>query len=144
MSQYRFQSVALVFAASLIALSTVQANNLSFLKDTPMANFNDEDIRLMTQSAADALADAKTPSSREWENTATNHSGTAKTLKAFEGPKGIACKRLRLTTHSGNRDGKSAYTLCNMGEDGWKIVPNDYAPMPKTPTATPAPTPTLK
>jgi hypothetical protein len=119
--------------AVLFAGIPAHAGNLSYLKDAPIAKFNDEDVQLMTSNAQAVLADAKTPLSRSWANSKTNHSGTAESLLEFLGPKGIPCKRLRVTQRADGRESKATYTYCNMDAEGWRMVSSEFAPTPKKP-----------
>ena len=122
---------ALVLGATLaLGMQSAFANNLSFLKQTPMAAFTEQDHALMMQNVESVLADAHTPAKREWNNPQTGHSGTTETLLAFSGPKGESCKRLRVINKAGSRDSKATYTLCK-GDAGWQLASSDYAPVPK-------------
>ena len=120
-------------AITLLAAShAVLAGNASFLKDTPLEVFTEEDQQLMFDNAEAALSDAKTPAKREWKNPKTGSSGSAESLTAFTGPKNESCKRVQIVNHAQGRTSKGNYTVCNMGADGWKLVPSDYA-KPKMP-----------
>jgi hypothetical protein len=119
-----------VFVALVLGMHSAVANNLSFLKQTPMAAFTDEDHALMMQNVEAVLSDANTPAKRDWNNPKTGHSGTTETLVAFSGPKSESCKRLRVANKAGGRDSKATYTLCK-GDAGWQLASSDYAPVPK-------------
>jgi hypothetical protein len=124
--------IVLIAGATLVCgMQSASANNLTFLKQTPMAAFTDEDHALMMQNVEAVLADATTPAKRDWNNPKTGHSGTTETLIAFSGPKGESCKRLRVTNKAGSRDGKATYTHCK-GDAGWQLASSDYAPVPKS------------
>jgi hypothetical protein len=129
--------MVLIASASLVlGMQSAFANNLSFLKQSPMAAFTDEDHALMMQSVEAVLSDAKTPVKRDWNNPKTGHSGTTETLIAFSGPKGESCKRLRVINKAGSRDGRATYTLCK-GDAGWQLASSDYAPVPKSSSKAP-------
>jgi hypothetical protein len=119
-----------VFVSLVLGMQSAFANNLSFLKQTPMAAFTDEDHALMMQNVEAVLSDATTPHKRDWNNPKTGHSGTTETLIAFSGPKGESCKRLRVINKAGGRDSRATYTLCK-GDAGWQLASSDYAPVPK-------------
>jgi hypothetical protein len=131
---FGFVSIVTMFAAS-----NALASNLTFLNDTPLAAFTDEDYAIMRQNAETVLSDAKTPAKREWKNPKTKSSGTAETLAAFAGPKGEPCKRIQIVNHAAGRDSKASYTLCTMDAEGWRLVPSDYATPKGKPAAAPPP-----
>jgi len=118
-------------ALGAVWMESAAADNYSFLKNTPLGAFTDEDHALMTQNVEAVVTNAQTPAKRSWQNPQTGHSGTAESLLAFSGPKGESCKRIRVINKAGSRDGKATYTLCN-GEAGWQLASSDYAPMPKS------------
>jgi hypothetical protein len=120
----------IVFVSLVLGMQSTFANNLSFLKQTPMAAFTDEDHALMMQNVEAVLSDATTPNKRDWSNPKTGHSGTTETLIAFSGPKSESCKRLRVINKAGGRDSRATYTLCK-GDAGWQLASSDYAPVPK-------------
>ena len=131
-SHFGILRAALVAGAVLVfGMHSAFANNLSFLKQAPVAAFTDQDYALMMENVELVLADATTPVKRDWKNSQTGHSGTAETLVVFNGPKGESCKRLRVTSKAGSRDGKAMYTLCK-GDAGWQLASSDYAPVPKS------------
>src|SRR5262249_48915490 len=124
--------IVTLLVVGFVCFATVlsaQAANLSFLHDSAMSEFNDEDVRLLTDAFNAVVADQKTPVSRKWKNDASGNSGELRALAAFPGPKGEACKRVRITNQAKKYSGKATYTVCKMPE-GWQLVPSDYAPMP--------------
>jgi hypothetical protein len=122
----------LIASTSLVfGMPSAFANNLSFLKQSPMAAFTDEDHALMMQNVETVLEDAKTPTKLDWNNPKTGHSGTTETLIAFSGPKGESCKRLRVINKAGSRNSNATHTLCK-GDAGWQLASSDYAPVPKS------------
>jgi hypothetical protein len=127
------QSNGLLLSGSLIALTIVfaaiaHAGNMSFLKDSAIEQFNDEDIRLMIAAVNEVVADQHTPAKRQWKNEATGNYGSLQTAVADNGPSGEKCKRLRVENHAGSRAGKSTYTMCDIPPDGWRWVPSDFVP----------------
>jgi hypothetical protein len=118
----------------LLQVPVARAGNMSFIKDAPMGKFTDEDMKLMNANLDTTWAKAKVQTGHSWSNPKTNHSGTAEALQAFEGPNGIPCKRVRISNRAGNLTAKSQYTLCKMENQGWMLVPNDYAPLPQPKT----------
>lgn len=124
---WRFMYSKLAGAALFMLCSIVaRAQDWQSLKDTAVALFDAEDIRLMIANA-DAVAElAGTPSSRSWNNAATGHSGTAESLRAFAGPAGVPCKSLRVTNIADERRGVTTYSVCKFASCGWRVVPREY------------------
>jgi hypothetical protein len=119
-----------VVLTGTFAMQLAQANNLTFLKQSPIAAFTGEDYDLMTRNVDAVLTNAKMPAKSEWRNPQTGNSGTAEALLEFSGPKGERCKRLRVVNKAGSRDSRATYTLCR-NETGWHLASSDYAPVPK-------------
>ncbi len=130
-----FLSLTISLAVSVSAIGVATAGNWSFLSNTPMAKFTKEDLGLMVQTAEAVVTDAKTPAIRRWKNAATGNSGELKTLLAFTGPRGEPCKRLHIVNRAGKQEGKATYTVCDMPPDSWRLVPSDFAPVPKRPVS---------
>ncbi len=128
---YKLWRRAWLTASILIVAEGAYADNWTFLKETPIAKFDDEDVRLLLDAANAAVADAATPAQRQWKNERTGHYGELRTLASFAGPNGAHCKRLRVTNHASGRESKATYTLCDLPPKGWQWVPSDFAPAPK-------------
>ena len=124
-------TIALQVALGIESLAAIDARaaNLSFLQDSAMGEFNEEDIRLLTSAFNAVVADPKTPATHKWKNDASGNGGELRSLAAFLSPKGESCKRVRITNQAKKTSGKATYTVCKMPE-GWQLVPSDYAPVP--------------
>ena len=97
---------------------TAAAQNLGFLKDSPVARMNREDTAMLArnyQQALDSLPDGHT---NTWTNPKTGSSGTATPLKTMQ-EKGTTCRVLEMTNQAGGLSGRSEWTFCKT-KDGWK------------------------
>lgn len=103
------------------------AGNLSFLDDSAITKFNDEDVRLMRENLQAVADDGKTPSERSWKNPATGHEGSIESLKAFTGHGGLACKKLRVTNIASDLQSRAVYTMCKSNEGDWRLAPKEPA-----------------
>jgi hypothetical protein len=119
-------SVAGAALLMICALSS-RAQDWTSLKDTAVAKFDAEDIRLMIANAEAVAERSQTPASSSWKNAATGHSGRAESLRAFAGRDGVSCKTLRITNVAGELRGVKAYTVCKFANCGWRVVPREYA-----------------
>jgi surface antigen len=94
---------------------------LGFLAETPMARFNDDDIRLMNGAIDKALAAVELGTPVRWANEATSSSGEVTAERAFE-RMGRPCRDLRVVNRHRRLENSGVYTLCR--EDGqWKLAP---------------------
>lgn len=95
----------------------------AILRDTPMEEFNDEDIRLHLETALKALNSPTATTPVDWRNDAT---GAGASFKVLGEPKvkGFAeCRRVRSTTHSKTRkSSSSAWTACKDTGGRWLVV----------------------
>jgi hypothetical protein len=110
--------------------NTAYASNWSFLRNSAVAQFDDEDVRLMMESANTVISDPNGPARRQWRNERTGHSGELQSTAAFAGPNDLRCKRLLIVNRAGSKASRSTYTLCDMPPEGWRLVPADFAPSP--------------
>lgn len=118
----------------LLALATLplRASNLGFLNQAPVSHFNDEDMRLLKEAVGQVMDDSSSHAKTTWANADTGNSGEIEGWGAFKTAAGVACKRVRVTSHAkGGINGKGTYTVCQDAERGWVVDP----------TAKPAPEP---
>jgi surface antigen len=101
-----------------------QAGNLGFLNQAPVSHFNDEDMRLLKEAVSQAMQDENSHAKKTWANADTGNSGEIESWGAFKTAAGVACKRVRVTSHAkGGIDGKGTYTVCQDAERGWVVDP---------------------
>jgi len=108
-------------AALAAAAATAHAQNLGFLRDSPMQRMTPEDQKMMMQNSTEALnrnADGETSG---WSNAKTGASGTATPLKTFT-QKGMKCREVQYTNHAGGFNGGGTFTLCRVASGEWKIL----------------------
>ncbi|MGF1529197.1 MAG: RT0821/Lpp0805 family surface protein [Candidatus Competibacterales bacterium] len=106
----------------LLALSAgVEAVNLGFLKNTPVARFNDQDMDMAHAALNQALAgpDGVTVS---WENPATGAQGSYTPLDSFQ-RNGRTCRTAQLAHSARGRQGTGRYTLCQQENGSWGFAP---------------------
>jgi hypothetical protein len=124
---YRQWAAAQLLVLFLLHSAATLAGNTSFVSDAPIGRFTEEDLKLMNDNIDAALADQKLLVVHSWTNPQTKNSGTAEALRAFSGPNGIPCKRVRVTNRADSLKGQGQYTLCKMEGQGWTYVPKDFA-----------------
>ena len=114
-----------VLAAALAVLAAtslaVQAQNMGFLRDSPIQRMTSEDTAMMMRNSNEALnrnADGETSG---WSNPKTGASGTATPLKTFT-QKGMKCREIQYTNHAGGFNGGGTFTQCRVASGEWKIL----------------------
>jgi surface antigen len=126
------RGVVLLSAAAVLAVAatTVGAQgNLGFLKNTPMAYFNDDDVKLMRATTAEVLKSSTDGTRKEWENPATGNGGAVTLLMRFSAPDGRQCNQIRVETHAKTMENASTMSVCKTADGRWQA---DAAKPPKT------------
>jgi hypothetical protein len=115
-----------VFASRVAASATA---NLSFMANTPIAHFNEEDVRLLREAALSLLLHEEVGASRAWHNPNSTASGKIKITKAFESTEGFRCEVLRIDNSAAGWNGRASYAVCEIHPGDWKLHP-DAKPKP--------------
>jgi hypothetical protein len=128
----RFAPLRLIASAVFALLaSAAHAQNLNFLKMSPIAKFTQEDVNLMMANANDVL-DAREPSAKkEWSNPKTGASGVAEVRSEFVGNDGATCKRLRVVNKLNKDSTDVTHTVCKYEGRGW-LLHSEAAPATKS------------
>ena len=113
------------------------AGNLSFLDDSVVSNFKEQDMKLLMESV-DKVLDSPDPRARgNWSNAKTGNSGEVAVTGQFTSTDGHPCKNLNVLNRTPKVQGKSAYILCQVPGRGWLLnpqarpAPADAAAAPK-------------
>jgi hypothetical protein len=111
--------------ALLLALSlTCTADNLRFLKSSPLAYFKGDDYSIMQKNAMATLDSAEDHAKQEWNNPATGSSGLAEVRSEFINTDGVLCKRLRVVNRAGGMESDATYAVCRYEGRGWLMHPD--------------------
>ena len=127
MDQRRFTVVlSLAIAAAVLTMcmgvsSPVNAGNLGFLENSPMANLDAEDTRLLKDAASTLLSTGAAGATRKWENPKSGDGGLVTVERIFSSSEGFACKTLRFENHAGGWQGKYTAPVCEIKPGDWKI-----------------------
>jgi surface antigen len=109
--------LALVWLA--LGLHSAHAVNLSFLKNTPITAFTDEDIAMAQDHIRNALNHGKNGDVVQWENTNSGATGEYTLLKTYQ-RNGATCRRVNVVHSAKGRRGESVQTLCQTSEGTWQ------------------------
>jgi surface antigen len=91
------------------------------LKDTPVSEFNEEDLSLFEKAHKEALKNRADGDTVSWKNPDTGASGTITPLKT-DRIGGRDCRLLRIVNSAGGRTGDSRFWYCKQPDGKWKIT----------------------
>jgi hypothetical protein len=121
----RFVLTSSVLSACLITLSlTCSADNLRFMKSSPLAYFKGDDYALMQKNATATLDSTDEHAKHEWRNSETGSSGLAEVRSEFTNTDGVLCKRLRIVNRAGGMESDATYAVCKYEGRGWLLHPD--------------------
>ena len=123
--QISLRATCAALAIITLCAEDASAGNLSFLEDSAIAKFDDEDVRLMTENVRAVVEDSKTPAERSWKNPTSGHSGKIESLKTFVGRDGLSCKKLRITNVAGDLRSRATYAMCKSSDGDWRLAPQE-------------------
>lgn len=104
-----------IFAMLLAASSIATAAGLGFLAESPLARFNEDDLKLMNAAMEKALTATELGMRTSWVNDKTGSSGEVTPQRAFES-RGRPCRELRVVNRHRALEASGVYTMCR--EDG--------------------------
>jgi surface antigen len=112
-----------VRSAVLLALVCGGAHaqsNLAFLKDSPVARFNDDDFRLLQEAGEATLKGEEVPATRSWRNAKTGHSGSVTATQRFTFET-RDCRRLRVDSQAAGMRSTTQLSACRNDTGRWTI-----------------------
>jgi hypothetical protein len=101
-----------------------QAQNLNFLRNSAMSNFQQDDTDLMRKNANEVLDSSDPNAKQDWSNPRTGASGSAQVIGQFTASDGAPCKRLRLVNRAQQAHSQSTHVLCRYEGRGWILNPD--------------------
>jgi hypothetical protein len=114
----------LIFVGSCALAAATQAQNLNFLRNSVMANFQQDDTDLMRKNANEVLESPDANARKEWSNPRTGASGSAQVVGQFTASDAAPCKRLRLVNRAAQQHSQSTHTMCRYEGRGWILNPD--------------------
>ncbi len=112
--------VTLVLAMASSATARQRGGYMSWLAETPVSKFNDEDKKML-HDAAEAVVSGEAGNSRSWENPKTGNHGMLTLLASFNGSDGRPCHQVRVQNHAKGLSGDQKVTICKDPERGWLL-----------------------
>jgi hypothetical protein len=120
----RVCQMMLLSAAVCTVAFGAQAQNLNYLKNSPISYFQQDDVDLMNKAANEVLESSGANAKKDWSNPRTGASGSARVLSQFTATDGAPCKRLRVINKAPQAEGESTYTVCKYEGRGWILHPD--------------------
>ena len=105
------------------AAGPLNAMDLTFLDQAPLAFLSDADIQRLEETISDALDTAKDGESRSWTGSKDGNSGTVTAVRSFEND-GNRCRRIEVVTlapKAADGRGRSVVDMCQVDSE-WKIL----------------------
>jgi hypothetical protein len=109
----------LALIAGCTAAIAASAGNLSFLANSPVSYFTQEDMDLMQENSMTVLDAPGASPKHSWSNTKTGASGWAQVRGQFTSSDGVPCKRLRIVNKAKGLESDATYSVCKYADRGW-------------------------
>lgn len=110
-----------LLSCSLISLSAI-GGNYSFLQDSPVRYFSDQDWQLYKAAAEEALDHRSNGTKVTWKNPHSGSWGYFQPISTIM-KNGVKCRKLNIFDYANHRRAMSTFEACKY-KDGWK-VPGD-------------------
>lgn len=96
----------------------MQASDLNFLRDAPVAKMAKEDLARFHSNLRAALGQDADGRTRRWEDPATGASGTLTPVSSYE-QNGTTCRRLETVDTVQGVTGHSTFNMCTRAAGAW-------------------------
>ena len=112
----------LISLALVICITAAQAQNMVFMRKSPIAWMNDKDQAILKETI-DAVLAAPDGTSTDWLNPDTGSRGKVQVLDTRE-DYDTTCQHIRMSNQAKGRSGRGVYRLCLATDGSWKFAPN--------------------
>ena len=106
------------------------AQNMSFLRKSPVAWMDEKDQAILRAAMDDVLA-APDGTGKDWNNPETGSFGRVEVLDTHA-DMGTTCRNIRMRNEAGGRKGAGNYRLCRADDGTWRFAPNQSTADKKT------------
>jgi len=114
-----FRTVLLLISFTIVVETS--AMNLNFLYEAaPIADFNEQDIKLMENAIEKALNEKRDGEKLAWKNDESSHSGLVNPLSTYSESE-IICRTVRIVNKSSKRIAQNNFKFCKEG-DVWILM----------------------
>ncbi len=114
------RNMIIPIAIGLFISMPAPAANWSFLQDTAVSQFSEQDWELFSKAGHEALDEAPDGETRGWNNPESGAFGTIQPLSSYQ-YLGMECRSTEFFNSVRNASGTSRFDLCKQ-EDSWKLV----------------------
>lgn len=122
------RKISLMLGTVALALvsASLSAQNLNFLRESPIGWLDDQD-RAILRATIDAVMAAPDGTTTDWLNPETGSTGRLQVLDTHD-DFGTTCRRLRMRNEAKGRKAGATYRLCLSSDGQWRFAPSDDAP----------------
>ena len=121
------KKLILLGTAAIMAFGTdsLGAQNLNFLRESPIAWLDDNDEAIL-RATIDSVLEAPDGTATDWQNPATGAKGRVQVLDTHEAYD-TSCRRIKMRNEAKGRKSGGTYRLCRSDDGRWRFAPNDDA-----------------
>jgi surface antigen len=105
---------------TILAVSTVLAQNTMFLRKSPIAHLNEDDRKILRETIDQAL-ESPDGTVIDWSNETTGSGGRVKILDTDESG-GTVCRNIRARNQARGRQADGIYRLCKDENGVWRFA----------------------
>ena len=120
--------IGLIALVLLLGTLTASAQNVLFLRESPIAWMDDTDEAILRETIEAVLA-APDGTATDWLNPETGSKGRVQVIDTGQ-DFGTTCRRIRMRNEASGRKGGGNYRLCLSKDGQWKFAP--YSDPPKS------------
>lgn len=110
----------LISGLILFFTSNIYAVNFQYLRYSPIASFNDEDLQLLQEAGLTALNEYDNGKVIMWKNPETQNSGSITPVNSST-IDGMHCRKVKIINQAKNKYNESQFTFCKVKER-WKVL----------------------
>jgi surface antigen len=111
----------LVLLAAWLPGNVQAAGEVPAFKDTVIAKFNEQDLKIMLATVDKALVAPQDGQALDWRNAKTGASGTVTPMNRLT-LDGLDCRRARIVNRFGSQTGEAIYRFCEKPKGQWKLL----------------------
>ena len=120
-----------LLASALMQAGVVAAQNMSFLRESPIGWMDEADQQILT-AAVDELLEEPDGTVKDWVNPDSTAQGRLKVFDTHE-DYGTTCRNIKMHIEAKGRKDGGIVRLCKANDGSWKFAPTRESTSDKTP-----------
>ena len=109
---------------TLLVSTPIHAANLFFLAGAPIAGLDDEDLKMLKETARDALENGADGVTKSWKNPKTGHFGDITVINTHNDYDTI-CRTVHFYLSAADKTGRSEFRACKADDGTWHLAPRE-------------------